>query len=350
MRVDHRAARRQANVEMNHRIALGVGAVTFALLITGLALGGDTTIGRFDSHSGSSVTSSVEPTTFPTSALSVTPGGISIPDGSSMAFEIGHAGTVIVGRIDDVLKIVSVQPTEGWISEIRDTFGRVVGGMLRNPYIGVTYTFALNDGVTRFSIESIAQDSIAAATSLATADGEDAASPTNETSPRPATTAITMSSTTSTTAQSATTTVESGVAPESPATTTTSLITTTTLPPITTTTNAPPTNTTTSVPPTTITTVPPTTTTTVPAVTTTTDPEGEWVPIVLVSDGGSIVVSYRPGEVRLDAVIPAVGFEVGDVDEEKRSVRVQFESTDASYTIVAKWDKGELITDITSSG
>jgi hypothetical protein len=92
--------------------------------------------------------------------------------------------------------------------------------------------------------------------------------------------------------------------------------------------------------------VAPTTTTTLPAVTTTTEPEAEWIPLVLVSEGGSIVISYRPGEVRLDAVIPAPGFAVEDVDEERKSVRVEFEGADGSSTIVAKWDKGELVTDV----
>jgi hypothetical protein len=45
-------------------------------------------------------------------------------------------------------------------------------------------------------------------------------------------------------------------------------------------------------------------------------------------------------------VIPAPGFAVEDVDEERKSVRVEFEGADASYIIVAKWDKGELVTDV----
>jgi hypothetical protein len=75
-----------------------------------------------------------------------------------------------------------------------------------------------------------------------------------------------------------------------------------------------------------------------------------WIPIVVTSDGGSIFVSYRSGEVRLDGIAPAPTFEVEDVDEERKSVRVEFGGDDVTYVIVAKWDKGELITDINSSG
>jgi hypothetical protein len=61
-------------------------------------------------------------------------------------------------------------------------------------------------------------------------------------------------------------------------------------------------------------------------------------------------VFYRPGEVRLEGIAPAPTFEVEDVDEERKSVRVAFAGDDVTYVIEAKWDKGELTTDIESSG
>ncbi|HJQ94951.1 MAG TPA: hypothetical protein VJ935_04490 [Acidimicrobiia bacterium] len=59
---------------------------------------------------------------------------------------------------------------------------------------------------------------------------------------------------------------------------------------------------------------------------------------------------YRPGEVRLDGIAPAPTFEVVDLDEEQKSVRVEFEGDDVTYVIEAKWEKGELVTDIDSQG
>jgi hypothetical protein len=75
-----------------------------------------------------------------------------------------------------------------------------------------------------------------------------------------------------------------------------------------------------------------------------------WIPVVITSDGGSILVSYQSGEVRLDGIAVAPGFEVEDVDEERRSVRVELEGDDVTYVIEAKWVKGELVTDIDSQG
>ena len=76
----------------------------------------------------------------------------------------------------------------------------------------------------------------------------------------------------------------------------------------------------------------------------------EWTEIVLVSPGGSIVVSYRPGQVQLDAVAPAPAFELGDVDEASNRVEVEFENDFVSYKLEAKWSNGELVTDINASG
>ncbi|HJU82423.1 MAG TPA: hypothetical protein VJ796_11865 [Acidimicrobiia bacterium] len=62
------------------------------------------------------------------------------------------------------------------------------------------------------------------------------------------------------------------------------------------------------------------------------------------------MVSYRPGEVRLDAVAPAPTFLLEEVDEDPDRVEVVFEGVDVTYTIEAKWEKGELVTDADASG
>jgi hypothetical protein len=85
-------------------------------------------------------------------------------------------------------------------------------------------------------------------------------------------------------------------------------------------------------------------------VTTTTTEVEVWTQVVVTSAGGSMAVSYRPGEVRLDAVSPAPTFILEDVDEEPKRVQVQFEGDDVTYTLEAKWDKGELVTDVDVSG
>jgi hypothetical protein len=75
-----------------------------------------------------------------------------------------------------------------------------------------------------------------------------------------------------------------------------------------------------------------------------------WTQIVVSSPGGSIVVSYRPGEVRLDAALPVPNFLLEDVDEEPKRVQVEFEGDDVTYTLEAEWERGELVTDVDVSG
>ncbi|HKZ20407.1 MAG TPA: hypothetical protein VJQ57_09875 [Acidimicrobiia bacterium] len=62
------------------------------------------------------------------------------------------------------------------------------------------------------------------------------------------------------------------------------------------------------------------------------------------------MVSYRPGEVRLDAASPAPTFLLEVVIEDPKQVQVQFEGDDVTYTLEAKWEKGELVTDVDASG
>ena len=147
-------------------------------------------------------------------------------------------------------------------------------------------------------------------------------------------------------------TAVSEAAASSSSTVATSGATSTTTAPITTTATASTAATTTTTVPTTTTTVSPTTTattttTTVAATTTTAE---AWTQIVLASPGGSIVVSYRPGQVRLDTVSPAPTFVLEDVDEAQNRVEVELQGDEVTYTIEAKWVNGELVTDIDASG
>jgi hypothetical protein len=54
--------------------------------------------------------------------------------------------------------------------------------------------------------------------------------------------------------------------------------------------------------------------------------------------------------VRLDAASPAPTFLLEDVVEDPKRVEVQFEGDDVTYTLEAKWEKGELVTDVDASG
>jgi hypothetical protein len=38
------------------------------------------------------------------------------------------------------------------------------------------------------------------------------------------------------------------------------------------------------------------------------------------------------------------------VDEDPKRVQVEFEGDDVTYTLEAKWERGELVTDIDASG
>jgi hypothetical protein len=63
------------------------------------------------------------------------------------------------------------------------------------------------------------------------------------------------------------------------------------------------------------------------------------------TDGGSVVVSYRPGEVILDGATPAAGFTV-DVDKQgPPNVRVEFESEDTKVEVRIEW-ADKLVIDV----
>ena len=58
-----------------------------------------------------------------------------------------------------------------------------------------------------------------------------------------------------------------------------------------------------------------------------------------------MVVSYRPGEVKLESVAPSAGFSY-EIDEAgPPEVRVEFEGGDVKVEIRVEWDDG-LVTEI----
>jgi len=58
-----------------------------------------------------------------------------------------------------------------------------------------------------------------------------------------------------------------------------------------------------------------------------------------------VVVSYRPGEVKLESVAPTPGFSYEIDDQGPPDVRVQFESGDVKVEVRVRWDGG-LVTEI----
>ena len=100
---------------------------------------------------------------------------------------------------------------------------------------------------------------------------------------------------------------------------------------------------------TTPTTVPGTATTTSTTEQTSTTSSGQWSVKTIDSDGGSISVRYRPGEVELVTATPKSGF-VTEVEEAgPPRVRVEFSSDDTEFEIRVEWKNGELDIDIDES-
>ena len=71
-----------------------------------------------------------------------------------------------------------------------------------------------------------------------------------------------------------------------------------------------------------------------------------WKTTTLNSAGGTIIVSYRPGEVRLESVVPAPGFAYEIKDEGPDKVDVEFEQGDEKFGLEAEWTDGGLVTEI----
>lgn len=96
------------------------------------------------------------------------------------------------------------------------------------------------------------------------------------------------------------------------------------------------------------------TVTTTPPLSTTTfeTPAGapEWTRTTLNSEGGSIIVSYRPSEVRLESVAPLAGFSFEIDDQGPERVRVEFRGDNVTHTLRAEWTDEGFETEVDSSG
>ena len=70
-----------------------------------------------------------------------------------------------------------------------------------------------------------------------------------------------------------------------------------------------------------------------------------WEQRAIPSTGGLVIVSYRPGEVRLESVAPTPGFR-HEIDEAgPPEVRVEFEGAEARVEVRVRWDGG-LVTEV----
>jgi hypothetical protein len=76
----------------------------------------------------------------------------------------------------------------------------------------------------------------------------------------------------------------------------------------------------------------------------------EWTRTTLNSEGGSIIVSYRPSEVRLESVAPLAGFSFEIDDQGPERVRVEFHGDNVTHTLRAEWTDEGFTTDVDSSG
>ena len=76
----------------------------------------------------------------------------------------------------------------------------------------------------------------------------------------------------------------------------------------------------------------------------------EWTRTTLNSEGGSIIVSYRPTEVRLESVAPLAGFSFEIDDQGPERVRVEFHGDNVTHTLRAEWTHEGFETDVDSSG
>lgn len=79
-------------------------------------------------------------------------------------------------------------------------------------------------------------------------------------------------------------------------------------------------------------------------------PPAEWERTTLNSGGGSIIVSYRPSEVRLESVAPLAGFSFEIDDQGPERIRVEFRGDDVTYTLRAEWTSNGFVTEVDASG
>lgn len=100
---------------------------------------------------------------------------------------------------------------------------------------------------------------------------------------------------------------------------------------------------------TTITTGSSSTSTSAPASTTTSTVAG-WTVKTTSTNGGTVVIKYRPDEVVLQAASPVAGFRVDVEMSGPPDVEVEFESETLRVEFRARWDKGELAIEVSESG
>ncbi|MEX1134792.1 MAG: hypothetical protein WED83_08120 [Acidimicrobiia bacterium] len=74
-----------------------------------------------------------------------------------------------------------------------------------------------------------------------------------------------------------------------------------------------------------------------------------WQVKTIPTAGGTVVVSYRPGEVVLDGATPAPGFTVDSDKQGPPDVRVSFESESTHVEVRVEWDN-KLVIDVREDG
>lgn len=70
--------------------------------------------------------------------------------------------------------------------------------------------------------------------------------------------------------------------------------------------------------------------------------DDEWSTKTTVTNGGTVVVSYRPGEVVLETAVPLAGFQFEIDKEGPPAVEVEFESSSLRVDFRAEWEDDEL--------
>lgn len=76
--------------------------------------------------------------------------------------------------------------------------------------------------------------------------------------------------------------------------------------------------------------------------TTSTTALAQWSTRTISTNGGTVVVSYRPGEVILETAVPRPGFETEIDKQGPPVVEVEFDSNNLRVDIKAEWENGEL--------
>ena len=76
--------------------------------------------------------------------------------------------------------------------------------------------------------------------------------------------------------------------------------------------------------------------------------DAPWQQTTIPSKGGLVIVSYRPGEVKLESVAPTPGFAYEIDDQGPPEVRVEFEGGEVRVEVRVRWDGG-LVTEIDES-